>query len=468
MTRPPSVPHPPGDASAAPAARVRTSVAPRSVPPVRRASGAIPESGDWAAGSNPRIPAHRPAESSGPILAGPPVPRRIGNYEITGFLGSGGMADVYIGVHPVLGRRAAIKLLRRELLGDHGLRQRFLQEARITDHLRHQNIVDILDVGQTLDGRLYLVMELLEGRTLAHRVEEGRLPPLEAIEVLLQLCAGLSAAHQAGVIHRDLKPDNIFLAQTEAGLCVKILDWGVARATQGADARGSAPDMLTPRLTSDGLVVGTPLYIAPEQARGLPADARSDVYALGVVAYEMLLGAPPFTGGTAVDLMYRHLRETPTAPSTIWPEIPPALEALLFGLLAKIPELRPSLDDLCEVLDAVRSELREVEPAVEAIPTPIAAEPVRTSARASAAGADGRDTWVQIQLASDSDDFDLLLVAPVARLSELGMALAANMNAPEVPPPSLRGLDGFDTVDATVLDGILDELSAEVELPATA
>jgi eukaryotic-like serine/threonine-protein kinase len=447
-----------------PVPRVRAD-APLSVPPVRRASVG-PDSVEmtWAAGSDASIPAPRLSAESGPVMAGPAVPRRIGNYDITGYLGSGGMADVYLGVHPVLGRKAAIKLLRRELLGDSGLRQRFLQEARITDRLRHPNIVEMLDVGQTLDGRLYLVMELLEGTTLATRLEEGRLDTREAIAILLQLAAGLRAAHEAGVVHRDLKPDNIFLTTGESGLCVKILDWGVARAeNQGRAERTSESGLATPRLTSDGLVVGTPLYIAPEQARGLPADARSDVYALGVVAYEMFLGAPPFTGGTAVDLMYRHLRETPTAPSTVWRDIPPALEALLFGLLAKIPELRPNLDDMCAALSAIAAGLTDrasgeiiragaiAPPAIEsgfALGTPPANAPVAaagTSLRAHAAGADGRDTWIQISLANaDDEDMDMLLVAPVAVLPELSRAVPAPL-----PEPTMG------------LDQALDELSAE-------
>jgi tRNA A-37 threonylcarbamoyl transferase component Bud32 len=449
-----------------PVPRVRAD-APLSVPPVRRPRGSDSVEQTWAAGSDPSIPTPRMGAESGPVMAGPAVPRRIGNYDITGYLGSGGMADVYLGVHPVLGRKAAIKLLRRELLGDSGLRQRFLQEARITDRLRHPNIVEMLDVGQTLDGRLYLVMELLEGKTLASRLEEGRIETLEAIEILHQICAGLRAAHEAGVVHRDLKPDNIFLTTGEDGLCVKILDWGVARTQDSAHMRrDSDSGLATPRLTSDGLVVGTPLYIAPEQARGLPADARSDVYALGVVAYEMFLGAPPFTGGTAVDLMYRHLRETPTAPSTIWREIPPALEALLFGLLAKIPELRPSLDDMGAALRGIAaaqaprtaSNTGEIiragaiaPPAVAGVlaagtppATPPLAPPPEAPARARAAtAADGRDTWVQIALASaDDEDMDLLLVAPVASLQELSRAVA-------VPTAGMG------------LDQALEELSAE-------
>jgi tRNA A-37 threonylcarbamoyl transferase component Bud32 len=451
-----------------PVPRVRAD-APLSVPPVRRASGG-PDGVEmtWAAGSDASIQAPRLSES-GPVMAGPAVPRRIGNYDITGFLGSGGMADVYLGVHPVLGRKAAIKLLRRELLGDSGLRQRFLQEARITDRLRHPNIVEMLDVGQTLDGRLYLVMELLEGMTLASRLDEGKLDTGEAIAILIQLCAGLRAAHDAGVVHRDLKPDNIFLTHGESGLCVKILDWGVARDDNSRGRRDADSGLATPRLTSDGLVVGTPLYIAPEQARGLSADSRSDVYALGVVAYEMFLGAPPFTGGTAVDLMYRHLRETPTAPSTIWRDIPPALEALLFGLLAKIPELRPSLDDMCTALEGVAASLTDrssgeiiragaiAPPAVEsfAAGTPPASATLAAgsaagnaaSAPSNAYGADGRDTWIQISLANaDDDDMDLLLVAPVAELHELSRAAPLPLPMPD---------------EGMGLDQALDELSAE-------
>jgi len=477
--------------SASAPSRARPVMPPSSAPTSRRVFAGREEAGrPWETQPNQYMmvrPSRRPPRP--PQRVASSVPPMIGNYEITGLLGSGGMADVYVGVHAVLGRKVAIKLLRLDLVADGNVRKRFLQEARITHRLRHPNVVDIIDVGQMLDGRLFLVMELLEGQTLAQRLEAGRMPPIEAIEVLRQVCAGLAAAHDAGIYHRDLKPENIFLVRDPDG-CVtaKILDWGVARVIDGGSTR----------ITSDGLVVGTPLYIAPEQARGLPADSRSDVYALGAVAYEMFLESPPFAGNNALEIVYCHIRDLPPTPRTLWPDMPPVLESLVMGMLSKEPEERPTLDLVCSGLDGAERELRRrierarlrdvasrsaaaeplppppvesvapstplfatgsqpviqplaVRPPVEALAAPDAPvmapfRPVRVNPRrlreANACDAMS-DTWVQIPLISaDDSDCDVLLVAPASALADLGVAGRGARN----------------------LDRIIDELCAEAGL----
>jgi len=271
----------------------------------------------------------------------------IGRYKILGLLGSGGMADVYVAARPE-GGAVAIKLLHRELVDDAGARMRFLQEARIIHRVRHPNIIGISDVGQLLGGRLYLVLELLRGQTLAQRLAASRISPLLAIDIVRQVGAGLAAAHAAGVYHRDLKPDNIFLVGAASDpVRVKILDWGAAWTARDDSVR----------LTADGLVVGTPLYMAPEQACGRAADARTDVYALGTVAYEMFLESPPFASSNRVAVMYRHMCDPPPAPSSLWPGIPLVLESVLLGMLSKVPEERPALDVVDAALALAANEI---------------------------------------------------------------------------------------------------------------
>jgi len=434
MIRPSSTTRQFGTSRPAPT-RAPAGTPPTSVPGTRRMFGG-------AQGTPAPYPTSDEARSIQPLLDAAGVTAGeapcVGNYQIIGHLGTGGMAEVYIGLHPVLNRKVAIKVLRSDLVHDGTIRRRFLQEARIIDRLRHRNIPDLVDVGQMLDGRLYLVMEFLEGETLASRLEKGPLEPLESISILRQVCAGLQAAHEVGIYHRDLKPDNIFLAHgNDLGLAagsapclprhpgelhVKILDWGVARVI----------DQLAPRLTSDGLVVGTPLYIAPEQARGLPADGRSDIYALGAVAYEMFLQTPPFTGNNGLEIVYRHIRDVPIMPRVLWPEIPPLLESLVLGMLAKVPELRPSLDLVCDALAATDAELRKrhgdaaAAPLCDQVPGDLTPSMEMTTAEPDQfldGGDDDlaypTDTWIQIVLAPADDDIDVVMVAPVSALAGL-------------------------------------------------
>jgi eukaryotic-like serine/threonine-protein kinase len=227
-----------------------------------------------------------------------PPGARVGEYQVTGLLGQGGMGVVYSGVHPLLGRKVAIKVLNHQLASAEAA-ARFLQEARAASRLRHQNIVDVFAFGQMADGHYYQVMELLEGeslRALLHR--DGPLALAQARTVIVGVLGGLGAAHRAGIVHRDVKPDNIFLCAPIASLPasgVKILDFGLAKNDSAADASVK---------TRTGITMGTPAYMSPEQCRALhDIDARADIYAAGVVLFEMLAGHAPFQSESAFDVM---------------------------------------------------------------------------------------------------------------------------------------------------------------------
>jgi eukaryotic-like serine/threonine-protein kinase len=270
----------------------------------------------------------------------------VGGYLIEEELGTGGMGAVYSARHRWLGRRAAVKILHDDLDAVPALRDRLLQEARITSDLDHPNIVEVIDAG-VHEGRPYLAMELLEGENLGDRLARGRLSPFEVIDLLRQICSALAAAHGSGVIHRDLKPDNIFLVQQGRHTVAKVLDWGVARSSK--IARG---------ITSEGALVGTPEYMAPEQASGGEVGAATDVYSLGAMAWQMFLESVPFDAETAIEILSQHITQKPEPPSSLWPDIPPALEKLLLRMLAKRPADRPSVGEILDVLDEVEEELR--------------------------------------------------------------------------------------------------------------
>ncbi len=248
-----------------------------------------------------------------------------GRYRIQRLLGEGGMARVFEAEDLRLGRLVAIKVLRERFEHDAEVAERFIREARTAASLSHPNIISIFDAGQ--DGaRAYIVMELVDGRSLREYIDSDA--PFElsdVITVLDQLCEGLEYAHSRGVVHRDLKPENVLL--TAQGK-VKIGDFGIARSASGAT------------LTAEGMVLGSPRYLSPEQALGKPADARSDIYAAGVMAYEMLAGRPPFSGDTAVGIALQHVEAKPPAASTFNPRISRALDAVLLKAMAKNPRDR--------------------------------------------------------------------------------------------------------------------------------
>jgi serine/threonine-protein kinase len=256
-----------------------------------------------------------------------------GRYRIQRRIGSGGMGTVYAATHLSLGREVALKVIDRRHSFDARAVERFRREARVSAQARHPNIVDVIDLGHA-DDHWYLSMELLDGLDLFEAIKLKRCYEVdEMVPVLDQLLDGLSAAHALGVVHRDLKPENIYLARSRDELLVKIVDFGVVKVVdEGAEMQ----------LTRTGTVVGTPEYMAPEQARGNRVDARTDLYAVGCIAYAMLCGRPPFADKSMLLVLAKHVAEPPQPVSVRRPELRMGAEIDRFfeRALAKEPEAR--------------------------------------------------------------------------------------------------------------------------------
>lgn len=266
-------------------------------------------------------------------------------YEVLGTLGEGGMGTVYHVRHRLLGRQLALKALRADLARDGDLGQRFIREARAAASVAHPNVVQITDFGNLPSGQPYFVMELLVGESLSAILRKGGpLPAARATRLLTQIVDALGAAHAAGVVHRDLKPDNILICPGPSGDIVKVLDFGLAKVAGQS------------RLTKAGVVFGTPYYMSPEQASGDPVDERADIYALGVVMYEMFTGRVPFEADTFMGVLTKHIYVEPTPPSVILGGMAAlgALEQITLTCLAKKPERRfQSMHALGEELSRV-------------------------------------------------------------------------------------------------------------------
>src|SRR5262245_24942497 len=271
----------------------------------------------------------------------------FGSYRIVRKIGEGGMGAVYLGEHTLIGRQAAIKVLLREMSHRQELVQRFFNEARAATAVKHPGIVEIYDFGYHADGSAYIVMEYLEGETLATRLRRpGTMPELRAAALCKQVAGALGAAHAKGIVHRDLKPDNVFIvrdADVAAGERTKIVDFGIAMANTGEQGSG---------MTRTGMVMGTPAYMSPEQSKGAgQVDHRTDIYALGCILFEMLTGRAPFIGEGTGEVMAAHIYAAPPPPSSIKP-VSPQLEQVIMRSLAKAAEHRyQSADEFIAALN---------------------------------------------------------------------------------------------------------------------
>jgi len=279
------------------------------------------------------------------------VGQTVGNYRIITKLGEGGVGEVYLGEHPEIGRKVAIKFVRRALAEEPTLYGRFLAEARAANAIQHPNIVEVLDFGRLADGQPYIVMEYLPGESLAARLERlGPLPVAAAVDLATKVAGALAAAHAKSIVHRDLKPANVFLVasrSTSGGEAVKVVDFGIAKL-QGKLREGSPH-------TRTGSLLGTPMYMSPEQCRGIrEIDARTDIYALGVMLFEMVAGRPPFVSEGLGDLMDMHMNHVAPLLCSLVPGAPADLEALVARALAKRPEDRfASAADMQAVLQGL-------------------------------------------------------------------------------------------------------------------
>ncbi|MEW5741034.1 MAG: serine/threonine-protein kinase [Myxococcota bacterium] len=288
-------------------------------------------------------PAHDPDAGEETMLG-----KMVGEYMVKGVIGEGGMGQVFEGVQPVIGKRVAIKLLRREIANDPQEAQRLLTEARAVNAIGHRGIIDIFGFGALPDGRQYFVMEYLSGQPLSRYIREfAPLPIDDALKLLDEMLAAVGSAHGAGVIHRDIKPSNIFLVrQPDGSHFVKVLDFGLAK--QAAYARGETPQTRISR------VLGTPEYMAPEQARAEAVGPRTDLYALGCVLFEMLTGEPPFDAPTPFEIVNKHLNEAVQLPSSLVASVPSEVDDLVLWLMQKDASDRP------ESAELVRAEVRRL------------------------------------------------------------------------------------------------------------
>ncbi|MFG2056417.1 Stk1 family PASTA domain-containing Ser/Thr kinase [Micromonospora sp. NPDC048930] len=363
-----------------------------------------------------------------------------GRYQVGELLGYGGMAEVHRGRDLRLGRDVAIKMLRADLARDATFQMRFRREAQNAASLNHPAIVAVYDTGEetapTGETLPFIVMEFVNGRTLKEVLgAEGRLQPRRALEICADMCAALEFSHRHGIIHRDIKPGNVMLTQTGQ---VKVMDFGIARAL----ASGATT------MTQTSAVIGTAQYLSPEQARGESVDARSDVYAAGCVLFELLCGHPPFVGDSPVSVAYQHVREQPPTPSTINPDVNPAVDAIVLKALSKNPLNR------YQSAGEMRADLLRAAAGRPVLATPVMPAD-ETAAMAPAAAAGGYQTQVmgpqtRQQMPArvgdprkrKSSSWVIATFAALGVLAVIALAAALYLNqkaANEVRVPSLEG-----------------------------
>lgn len=314
-----------------------------------------------------------------------------GEYVIVDRIGSGGMGSVYKADQPSMNRLVAIKVLHSRFANRDDLVARFRREARAMSQLAHPNTARVYKYGELDDGAVYFVMDYLEGKNLAHEVREhGPMEPDRAINIMVQVCGALEEAHRAGIVHRDLKPENVFLT-TQAGTAdfPKVLDFGLAKMSEKQMGRGSM------MFTQQGMVFGTPEFMSPEQAQGETIDARSDIYSLALILYELLTGKLPFDAKSPLDIMKAHVKDAPIKLSERIPgkTFVPELDAVVLKALAKKPNDRyTTAVDFAEALKGCLGEALLTTAARRAVPSrPSPAKPASVRPAVSAAPVDHDD-----------------------------------------------------------------------------
>lgn len=374
------------------------------------------------------------------------TPQVLGErYEIGGVLGRGGMAEVHRGRDLRLGREVAVKVLRSDLARDPSFQVRFRREAQAAASLNHPAIVAVYDTGEdrtTTGATPYIVMEYVEGETLRDVIRrEGHLSSERAMSLAADICGALDFSHRNGIVHRDVKPGNVMI--TPQGT-VKVMDFGIARAVSDSAAT----------MTSTAAVIGTAQYLSPEQARGESVDARSDVYSMGCLLYELVTGAPPFSGDSPVAVAYQHVREDPRLPSSINPEVPPELDAILLKAMSKNPANRyqsaaEMRNDLLRALAGQRVEA-----------TPVMGDAEKTTILAATPAGYGNgyrqdDRWDDEDEQARRRRRRIIAIVAVLAVLLLGGAIAAAiaLSGDKAPPPAT-------TVAVPALLG-LDQAAAE-------
>ena len=349
------------------------------------------------------------------------TPQVLGErYEIGGVLGRGGMAEVHRGRDLRLGREVAVKVLRSDLARDPSFQVRFRREAQASASLNHPAIVAVYDTGEDRTGTgatPYIVMEYVEGETLRDVIRrEGQLSPERAMSLSADVCGALDFSHRNGIVHRDVKPGNVMITPEGA---VKVMDFGIARAVSDSAAT----------MTSTAAVIGTAQYLSPEQARGEGVDARSDVYSVGCMLFELVTGAPPFTGDSPVAVAYQHVREDPRLPSSINPRVPPELDAIVLKSMSKNPANRyqsaaEMRNDLLRALAGQRVEA-----------TPVMGDVEKTTILTAPPGGYGydEDDWDDDEDARRRKRRIIAIVAAVAVLLIGGIVAAVLLNRSPEP-----------------------------------
>jgi serine/threonine-protein kinase len=368
------------------------------------------------------VPTRAEANAAVADLMAIPMGTEIAGYVVDGDVGKGGMGVVYSATHPVIGKRAAIKVLRGEVSSSPGAVARFIQEARAVNQIGHPNIIDIFAFGTLPDGRSYHVMDLLVGEPLRKRLKRGPLSPDAAAHVIEGIASALIAAHDKGFVHRDLKPDNVYLVKRDDldEPEVKLLDFGLAKLMPEA---GKAPF-----ITKAGAMLGTPEYMSPEQARSEPIDTRTDIYALGVLTFEILTGYRPFgRRASALETLKAHAEEAPPLLTEYVQGLDPELVQLVDAMLAKQRDDRPSLAAVRTVVKRLRTR------AVTVDPPPISA--IRTTLPMDLEATTKKPKLARAGLSSSAAHGGTTLGVAAPRSSAPRISIPPPLSIAEAPPP---------------------------------